>query len=137
MVCVDQEKVRRFGRILGATLAEDAPDWQEASEFIRNLEEFSDLDLEALKILWKVQRQAPQVNDATSGRRQMSTNANDYTNTWSGVLSHVEKAGVSKDDWYSRCGRLSGFGLALQVQPSSSSQGTEDTCYRLTGRPAP
>ena len=133
LVTARVDKARRFGWILGATLSEDAPNWQEAAEFIRNLEEFSDADLETLKILWKVQRTAYRVINKT-GPRKMSTDANDYTKTWTGVLDHAQKAGVSKDDWSSRCARLGGFGLTVLVQPNPSFQRTDDTCYRLTGR---
>jgi len=72
--------------------------------------------------------------DSTSKRKEMSTDANDYTEKWTDVLDHATKAGVSKDDWYSRCGRLSGFGLVLPVKANSISQATEDGCYRLTSR---
>lgn len=126
------EKVRRFGAVVGAQLATETPDWDEAVEFLRDLEQVSDTDIEALRILWRVQQSAYRV--ISTSRREMSTNANDYTRTWTGVLSHVEKAGISKDDWYSRCARLGGFGLTVPVQPNPSFQGPDAMCYRLTGR---
>ena len=127
-------KVHWFGQVLGATLAEDAPDWQEAAEFIRSLEEFSDADFEALRILWKVQRTVYRGVDSPTGRPEMPTGGDHFTRTWNDVLDNAKKSGVSNDDWYSRCGRLGGFGLVLQVQTNSSYQSPEHTCYRLTGR---
>ena len=125
------DKARRFGRVLGATLAGGTPNWQEAAEFIRNLEEFSDADFDALKTLWRVQQKFYRFRNLSDATLEMSTDANDYTNTWTGVLDHATRAGFSKDDWYARCGRLSGFGLVAQVP---SSVGPDALCYRLTGR---
>jgi hypothetical protein len=126
------DKAHRFGRIIGATLAEDAPNWREAAEFIRTLEEFSDSDLEALRILWNNQRSAYRV--ITNDRREMSTDANDFTGKWKDILEQASKQSITKDDWYSRCARLSGFGLTALVQSNAAHQGPDAMCYRLTGR---
>ncbi|HJZ78082.1 MAG TPA: hypothetical protein VKE51_40425 [Vicinamibacterales bacterium] len=107
------DKARRFGEVLGGTLANDSPNWAEAADFIRTLESLNEADIEGLRILWRVQKQA--FREMTSQQRGMSTDANDYTTTWTGVLDRATRAGVSKDDWYSRCARLSGFGLTVLV----------------------
>lgn len=122
------ERARRYGRVLGATMAAAAPRWEEAGEFIRDLERLTDDDLHALSLFWRVQRSG-QLADG-----EMSTDANRYTSTWTGVLSHVEEAGITKDDWYSRCGRLTGFGLANEVQRNPAHQSPSDACFRITGR---
>jgi hypothetical protein len=122
------ELARRYGRVLGATLAADAPRWEEAGEFIRDLERLTDDDLRALSLLWRVQ-QAGQLTDG-----EMSTDANHYTSTWTEVLSHVGQARITRDDWYSRCGRLVGFGLANEVQRNPTHQSPSDACFRITGR---
>jgi hypothetical protein len=133
LVTVRLDKAERFGRVIGTTAAQEAPNWGEAAEFIRTLEEFTDADIEALKLLWTVQRKSWRVVTGAA-RREMTTDANDYTSTWPSVLDAAEKAGVSRDDWYSRCGRLGGFGLAGLVQSNPGYQGTGDMCYRVTGR---
>ena len=53
-----QDKARVFGRLLGVTVKQESPNWQEAAEFIRTIEEFGDLDISALKIFWRVQSTA-------------------------------------------------------------------------------
>ena len=50
------DQVKRYGAVLGSQLARDDPNWAEAAEFIRDLERFSDDDVDALKILWRVDR---------------------------------------------------------------------------------
>jgi len=128
------DKARRFGEIVGNTLKQDSPRWQEASEFIRNLEQLTDADIEALKILWKVQMTAYRsvTKPPAQPVYEMSTNANDFTSTWKEVLS--DKAVISRDDWDARCGRLSGFGLTSAVQPNPVQQSPDMNCFRLTGR---
>ena len=50
------------------------------------------------------------------------------------IHSCEEPAGISNDDWSSRCGRLGGFGLVLPVPSNPNIQGPSVSCYRLTGR---
>jgi hypothetical protein len=121
-----------MGQVLGSTLAADSPDWQEAAEFIADIEEFGDTDIIALKVLWISQRDAFRVIE--NGDRKMSTDANDYTAKWKEVIEAAQKIGISREEWYSRCGRLSGFGLVLAVQSNQAHQGPGDTCFRLTTR---
>jgi len=127
------DKARVFGHILGGTLKQDCPKCQEAAEFIRDVEQFSDDDVLALQILWNVQRT---VNEAMQQKSSaaMSTKANDYTGTWSGVMDHVTRASISPDDWASRCARLMGFGLALTVPSNKTQQNSDTVVFRLTGR---
>lgn len=124
------EKARRMGQILGSTLAADTPNWAEAAEFIATLEDFGDDDIRALKTLWLVQRAGMRVVE--DGQRKMSTDANDYTSTWKDVLASAQKAGLGHEEWYSQCGRLTGFGLVLPVQSNQAHQGPGAICYRLT-----
>lgn len=126
------DKARRFGRVIGTAASEENPVWAEVAEYIRSLEEISDADLEALKILWKFQRQAYRIVDGSG--RHMSTDANDYTENWKNVVGNVQKKGLSKDEWASRCARLMGFGMAVTVEPNAGRQAPDDQCYRLTGR---
>jgi hypothetical protein len=127
------DKARMFGRVVGATAAQESPNWEEAAQFIRDLEQFTDSDIKTLRVLWRVQRASCRVVD---GRPTMSTDANDYTRQWNEVLERAKVLGVGVDDWYSQCGRLNGFGLVLVVPSSAAFQGADATCYRVTGRAA-
>jgi hypothetical protein len=126
------DKARQYGRIIGGTANQSEPDWQEAAQFIRDLEQFTDRDVLALKILWRLQRTSYKVKEGD--RRMMSTGADNYSKGWKEVLERARTSGFVQDDWYSECARLSGFGLALQVQANPSYQGPDSVCYRLTGR---
>jgi hypothetical protein len=65
----------------------------------------------------------------------MHTDANRYTGQWSRVIGlAAERLRWHTDELYSRCARLTGFGLALEVQPNRSHQGPGDHCFRLTGK---
>lgn len=128
----NRERVRRLAQVVARTAASATPFWGEAEEFIRSLEQINDADLEALNILWTVQRTA--YRSMTRGGREFSTDSNDYNRGWKDVLTIVSKRAVSKDEWASRCARLSGFGLAVQVPSNASFQGTDGVCFRLTTR---
>lgn len=125
------ERARQFGRIIGATAAQPSPNWQEATQFIRALEQLGDQDIVALRVLWRIQRVAYRSGDVPGA---MSVDANDYTATWKEVLVHARSRKFDLDDWYSECGRLAGFGLVIPTQPNPAHQGPDATCYRLTGR---
>jgi hypothetical protein len=125
------DKARRFGQLIGGTIAQTTPNWSEAGEFIRTLEEFSDDDFAALEIMWRVQRSAQRSED---GVMQMSTDPNDYTNAWNEVMQRAKRKGIRNDDLQARCARLSAFGLAVAVQRNDVRVGKDDICYRLTGR---
>ena len=126
------DKARQYGQIIGGTASQPEPDWQEAAQFIRDLEQFTDGDVLALKTLWRVQRTSYNVKEGD--RRMMSTGADNYSKGWKEVLERARTAGFAQDDWYAECARLSGFGLVLQVQANPSYQGPDSVCDRLTGR---
>lgn len=130
----NRERVRRLAQVVARTAASPTPIWGEAEEFIRALEQINDADLEAVNILWAVQRNAYR-NKVRDGL-EFSTDPSDYNRGWSVLLTIVSERGVSKDEWSSRCARLSGFGLAVQVPSNPSHQRTDDVCFRLTSRAA-
>lgn len=127
-----QSRVRRVARVVARTAASETPIWAEADEFIRSLQQINEADMEGLNILWAVQRSAFRV--MTNSGREFSTDMNDYNKGWKDVLEIVAQKSVSKEEWASRCARLSGFGLAVQVPPNMAYQGTGDVCFRLTTR---
>ena len=123
------EKIRRFGQVVGATLSSDSADWERATEFVRDLEQLNDHDLAAMQLLWDMQHE----QEAAPGR--MHTDGNRYTGEWNRVIGFAaSRLHWHSDELYSRCGRLAGFGLALEVQRNGSHQGPSDHCFRLTGK---
>lgn len=126
------EKARRMGQILGSTLAQDSPNWQEAAEFIANLEQFGDGDVEAIRILWKVQRNAYHLRPTTG--HYMDAGDSSYLKSWPQVMERTRKVGIVDDDWLARCARLGGFGMAVTVQTTSPLQGQAGPIVRITTR---
>jgi hypothetical protein len=125
-------KIRRFGAIVGSQLAASSPNWDEAAEFVADLETLGDDDVRFLKVLWDVQQSAYRM--ATASGRGMSTDANEYTPSWTRVIGEAAVSGTAPDDLYARCGRLTGFGLVQAVQNNGAHQGPDHQCYRTTGR---
>ncbi len=66
----------------------------------------------------------------------LSTDPNPYTELITRVLTAVDQAGISRDDFYSRCSRLNGFGLAIEVMRNNGRMAPDDHCFRLTKRGA-
>lgn len=121
-----QEQIARFGTILG-NAAVEAEDPSETAAFIRDLARLTELDITALRILYRVQK------DVVSAG-PVPTDPNPYTERITGVLEAVDAANISRDDFYARCSRLTGFGLALEVSRNTMRQKPGDHCYRITAR---
>lgn len=124
----EQRQIVRFGAVLGHAVT-DGTDLSEATAFVRDLAQLTEADLQAIHILYNVQKE---LVDAPT----VTTDANPYTETIRYVLSAVDVARISRDDFYARCSRLNGFGLALEVQRNEGRFGPADHCFRLTKRAA-
>ena len=122
-------KIQRFGSILGLALASDAisTTWDDAASYIRDISQLGEEDIQALRILYSVQKDIYAL-------RTYSTDPNPYTEKIKEVVTAVDRSGLSRDDFYSRCSRLSGFGLALEVQRNDGRMSPGDHCFRLTKR---
>lgn len=125
------QKIQRFAQVLGHELA--APDlgvpaWDDAGAFIRDLAQLGDPDIEALRLLYRNQ------STLTAGFGRVPLDPNAYTRLLRPLLDSVDSAGIDRDDFYSRCARLTGFGLILEVQRSDTRQSPSDHCFRLTAR---
>ena len=81
-----KDNIRRLGQVVGSTLKTDAPDWEQATEFVRDLEQLNDRDLAAMHLIWSVQHR----QEAEPGR--MHTDANRYTGEWVRVIGFAEFA---------------------------------------------
>jgi hypothetical protein len=127
----DVRKIARFGSILGYSVAEQGNprSSEDASAYIRDLAQLGEGDIEAMRILHSIQ--APLFVG-----KVVSTDPNPYTALITQVLTAVDQAGISRDDFYSRCSRLNGFGLAIEVMRNDRRMALGDHCFRLTKRGA-
>lgn len=124
----DPQQIRRFGAVLGGSAATGL-DFTEAAALIRDLAQLTESDLEAVRILYSVQKPVVAAGVVT-------TDANRYTETVHEVLAEADRRKIPRDEFYARCARLSGFGLALEVQRNEGRFGPGDHCFRLTKRAA-
>lgn len=124
----DPQQIVRFGAVLGHAVT-DGVDLSEAAAFVRDLAQLTEADLQAINILYKVQ--GPLVDAPV-----VTTDVNRYTESVNEVFAAVDAARIPRDDFYARCSRLHGFGLALEVQRNEVRYGPADHCFRLTKRAA-
>jgi hypothetical protein len=125
----NQNKVKRFALILGYTLTsdEESNSWDDAAAFIRAIAQLGDEDIRALKILHSEQSYLFPIDD------DGYPDPNSFTEGINEVLLAVDESGMSRDEFYSRCSRLNGFGLAIEVQRNDGRMALGDYCFRITG----
>jgi hypothetical protein len=124
----DLEKIKRFAAILGYTFtSERRTSWDDAAAYIRDIAQLGDRDIQALQILYSVQK------DLFLGRN-LALKPNSYTEKNNEVLKLADESGMPRDEFYSRCSRLNGFGLAIEVQRNEARIAPEDHCFRITTR---
>lgn len=126
---IDLEKIKRFALIVGSSLdsKRNTKSWDDAAVYIRDISQLGDGDIKALSVLYTVQR------DLFVGKN-VALDPNSYTEKNSEVLELVHKSGMPRDEFYSRCARLNGFGLAIEVQRNESRVSPGNLCFRLTTR---
>jgi hypothetical protein len=105
------ERASDFGRIFGGELASTNPVWDEASALIRDLNQLTDSDVEVLRLLFRFQSRLVKQAKPTSDDPRYDR----LQETVPGLLREVAKGGHSRHEFYSRASRLTGFGLAIQL----------------------
>jgi hypothetical protein len=124
----DPARIRSFGRILGRSVLQDA-DMREVAAFIRDLARLTDADIKALQVLDMAQ------GDLVA-REPVPSGPDVYIDRNARILAAVDAERISRDDFYSRCSRLHGFGLAIEVPRNIYKMAPEDHCFRMTKRAA-
>lgn len=122
----DVNKIKRFGAVLGDNFLRQSSNaqWESAAAYIRDLSRLGDDDIRILRLLHDLQRGMFLGRDQTPDQAQ-------FIGTMERVLINAERAGVSREDVYSRCARLNGFGLTLQMERPRSVIAVQYV-YRLT-----
>jgi hypothetical protein len=124
----NNDKAEAFGRIFGTELNSADPVWDEASALIRDLNQLTDSDVEALRLLFRFQsplvEQGP-TDDPRYDRLQETVH---------GLLQEFVKGGRSRNEFYSRASRLTGFGLAIQLNWPKVSLAPYEQGFAITRR---
>jgi len=130
----DRRKIARFGAILGGQLSSDTSTsdaWEEARAHIRALSQLGERDIEALGLLEEIQGPlVPRRLDSATPTDVLDPNF--FTERYSELVVLLRKRGISREEFFSRCGKLTGFGLTLEVQRNNGRMSPSDHCYRLT-----
>jgi hypothetical protein len=121
-------KIKRFAAILGfsVTHQEENTDWDEVASYIRDIAQLSDQDIEALKILYSA-------HEPLLSGKTVDLNPNNFVDRMKYVTQAIQTAKIEPDEFYSRCSRLNGFGLAIEVQ-NTPNVSFGRYCYRPTMR---
>lgn len=120
--------IDRMATAIGTRLGRAAIDpWDQVAAYLNDIVRVNDEDIVALRILYR--RHVP-----LAGPGRLPHNSQNYHACHKDVLGDAAQAGYTTDDFFALCGRLSGFGLAQQVNFSGSFQTPDDLCYRLTSR---
>jgi hypothetical protein len=126
------QRAYQIGSIIGSTFRSHRS-WEEATEFIQDLERLNRVDIDAIKLLWRHQREVFRTPASVDGQREISFKGDELRDSWGKVVAASRARGISADDWDARCARLGGFGLASPFQFTLAGSGHRSP-FRLTGR---
>ena len=126
----NERKVRRFAAVVAGTATKEDlsdTDIENASSFIRALDELSENDLVCLKHLYNHQK------DLVKENHNMGYNEFMVNRRMENMLMDARQLGLQMDEIYSRWNRLSGYGLALELNNRSAAMGNpDDHAFRMT-----
>lgn len=123
------KKAKRFAAIFASQVSTsgNVHALEDAAYFIRALDELSEDDIKVLKHLYNHQRQI------TAEGHALTYNEFFNNNGMKNMLLDARNLNMQMDEFYSRCYRLSGYGLALPLDKSHGSMGNPDEfAFRLT-----
>ena len=123
----NREKIKRFAAVLGYELVngENELEWEDVEAFIRTLDEIGEADIKVLSYLYKFQ------SEFFKGDKLIDYNL--IFSNMGQLLGNIETTtGMSKDEFYARCSKLSGYGLVLNVERRKDVVPPSDYSYRLT-----
>jgi hypothetical protein len=125
----NERKVKRFvAVIINAAINERTEqEYEDAVSFIRALDELSEDDIKVLKHLYS--HQSHRVNE----QHAMTYNEFFQGKEMVNMLADARNLGMQMDEFYSRLNRLTGYGLAIQLDKSHGSMGNpDDFAFRMT-----
>jgi hypothetical protein len=124
----NERKAKRFAAVVASAIAfgKKDQDFEDAASFIRALDELSEDDLKVLAHLHRHQGELVQENHA------MPYNSFFQDNRMRSMLEQATNLGIQMDEFYARCGRLSGYGLAIPLERRTDAIGPDSFAFRIT-----
>jgi len=124
----DIDKVKRFGSIIGNTVATgNSESLKETADHIRAVSQLGGRDIQVLDILYT----------ATADVMEAYSNLHDpnpFTERANDILNRSTEAKIARDDFYASCKRLEGFGLAIELARNPGRLAPGDYSFRPTRR---
>lgn len=120
-------RVRKFASVIGYTISTATTDQQfeDAAFFVRALDDLSEDDIKVLNHLYKYQ------GDLVKENHHVDYNRLTERTRIESVLRNVGDLKIQMDEFYARCARLSGYGLALPVERNTKFDPSE-YMFRIT-----
>lgn len=106
---------------------EISADEDDLASFVRDIGQLSESDIRILQILHST------FADVLKTYRNLN-DPNPFTERAGELLKKVDESKIHRDDFYSSCKRLEGFGLAIEVLRNISRMAPGDHCFRPTRR---
>jgi hypothetical protein len=125
-----ERKIECLGAVLANALLSEDDEIVAGDDlvgYIRDLSSLTQGDVQALQFLGDVFKDP-------IGQRPEMDDPNDFTMLMGSYLRGITAMSVHHDDFYSRCSRLTGFGLATEVERSPTRMTLKDHCFRPTRR---
>lgn len=123
----NEKKVKRFSAVLSDIATHDATEqeYEDAASFVRALDELSEDDMRVLKHLYHHQKDLVIENYAMTNE-SFFPRMND-------MLEDMRNLGMQPDYFFARCNRLTGYGLAIELNSKHPSlKFTDDFAFRMT-----
>ena len=125
----EEVRITRLATVLanGVTHKLGAVPGEDLSSFIRDVGQLNNGDIQALQVMGDTY-------DEPIRRRPDLGDPDEFTMLIGGLLRRVDELKINRDDFYSRCSRLTGFGLALELPRGPYRMSPADRCFRPTLR---
>ena len=126
---INEKKIKQLANALVRAVdpERDTESLEDLAGFIRDLARLGDRDIQALQILHLVFADTvkvyPNLHDP-----------NVFTERAAQLLKTVDDSKIHRDDFYSYCKRLEGFGLAIEEPRNTGRMAPGDYCFRPTRR---
>lgn len=124
----NERKVKRFAAVITIAVTEEKTEqeYEDATSFIRAIDELSEDDLRVLKLFFHYQKDLVIENHAMP--HAIFFEGNRMTTLQEGILN----LGMQIDDVYSRCNRLVGYGLLLPLERTQNQGDINIRYFRMT-----
>jgi hypothetical protein len=124
----NEQKTKRFAAVVASTVAfgTKTQELEDAASYIHALDELSEDDIRVLKHLYNHQK------NLVAENHSIQYNEFFQDGRMRKLLEGAAELGMQMDEFYARCGRLSGYGLVLPLERRPDTVRTDQFAFRIT-----